>query len=74
MPTLIPRFFSAKKPAARHRQIVHFDDVTEATITSISVTGEGTPRLFPLQVDGDFIGERPEVRLAVEPAALTVVA
>ena len=36
MPTLIPRLFSEKRPAARHRQIEHFEDVTAATVTSIS--------------------------------------
>jgi len=74
MPTLVPRLFSEQRPAARHRQVVHFEDVTEATVTSISETKDGTTRPFPVQVDGDYIGERTRVKLAVSPAALTIVA
>jgi diacylglycerol kinase family enzyme len=74
MPTLIPRLFSENRPAARHRQVEHFDDVTEATVSSISTGKDGTPRPFPLQVDGDYIGERTEIALRVDPGALTIVA
>jgi diacylglycerol kinase family enzyme len=74
MPTLIPRLFSERRPAARHRQIEHLDDVATATVTSISETRDGTTRPFPVQVDGDYIGERTKVRLAIEPGALTIVA
>ncbi len=31
MPTLIPRLFSERRPAARHRQIEHFEGVSTAT-------------------------------------------
>ena len=41
---------------------------------SISTTKDGSVRPFPVQVDGDYIGERSEVSLAVDPGALTVVA
>lgn len=74
MPTLIARLFSESKPAARHRQIEHFAAVTEATVTSISETRDGIVRPFPIQVDGDYIGEKTEVKLQVEPGALTIVA
>ncbi len=74
MPTLLPRLFSQRKPAVRHRQIVGFEDVTEAVIESISEDRSGAPRPFQLQVDGDYIGERTRVDVAVEPAALTIVA
>jgi diacylglycerol kinase family enzyme len=74
MPTLIPRLFSEKRPAARHRQIEHFEDVSEASILSISETKDGVPRPFPVQVDGDYIGERTRMDLRVEPGALTIVA
>ena len=33
--------------AAHHRQIEHFDDVTEATVTSISEDKDGALRPFP---------------------------
>ncbi len=74
MPTLISRIFSESRPAARHRQIDHFPGVAEATIASTSETRDGVPRPFPVQVDGDYIGERTELNLAAEPGALTVVA
>jgi diacylglycerol kinase family enzyme len=74
MPTLIPRLFSERRPAARHRRIAHFEGVTSAGVSSISETAEGDTRPFPMQVDGDYIGERTHVDLSVEPGALTIVA
>jgi len=74
MPTLIPRLFSEKRPAARHRRVDHFDDVLAATIASISETKDGDTRPFPVQVDGDYIGEKTHLDLGVEPGALTVIA
>ncbi len=74
MPTLIPRLFSQRKPAVRHRQIIGFEDITAATIESISEDRSGATRSFQLQVDGDYIGERTRVELGVEPGALTIIA
>jgi diacylglycerol kinase family enzyme len=74
MPTLIPRLFSERRPAARHRRIEHFPRVAGATVTSASETKDGTVRPFPVQVDGDYIGERTRIELSVAPAALTIVA
>lgn len=74
MPTLIPRLFSEKRPAARHRQIEHFTHIVEADVTSVSETKDGTVRPFPVQVDGDYIGERTSAKLRAEPGALTIVA
>ncbi len=74
MPTLIPRLFGEKRPAARHRQIAHFEGVTAASIASVSQTKDGTLRPFPVQVDGDYIGERTHMDLKVEPGALSVIA
>jgi diacylglycerol kinase family enzyme len=74
MPTLINRLFSESRPAARHRQVTHFDDVTHAVLTTASKDKNGAPRPFPLQVDGDYIGERERVELRVDPGALTIVA
>jgi diacylglycerol kinase family enzyme len=73
MPTLIPRLFSKARPAARHRQVDHFEGVTEATIASLSETRDGILRPFPVQVDGDYIGERTSLKLTVDPGALTIV-
>jgi diacylglycerol kinase family enzyme len=74
MPTLISRLFSERRPGARHRQIEQFSAVTEATVASISETKEGVTRPFPVQVDGDYIGEKTRVTLNAEPGALTIVA
>jgi diacylglycerol kinase family enzyme len=74
MPTLIPRLFSEKRPAARHRQIEHFEGVKAASIASASETKDGVVRPFPVQVDGDYIGERAQMQLSIAPGALTVIA
>jgi diacylglycerol kinase family enzyme len=73
-PTLIARLFSESRPAARHRQIEHFGAVTAATVRSISEDKRGATRPFPVQVDGDYIGERTAIDLHAAPGALTVIA
>jgi diacylglycerol kinase family enzyme len=74
MPTLIARLFSEERPAARHRQIEQFSAITEATVSSVSETKDGILRPFPVQVDGDYIGEKTRLELRSEPGALTVIA
>jgi diacylglycerol kinase family enzyme len=74
MPTLISRLFSEKRTAAGHRQVVHFDDVGSATVSSLSEQRDGSPRPFPLQVDGDYIGDHTRIELRAVPGALTIVA
>jgi diacylglycerol kinase family enzyme len=74
MPTLIPRLFSQRRPAVRHRQVEGFDDIAGAVVESISEDRSGAPRSFQLQVDGDYIGERTRVELGVDPGALTIIA
>jgi diacylglycerol kinase family enzyme len=74
MPTLIPRLFSEDRPAGRHRRIEQFDDVQEASVASISTGADGAQRPFPIQVDGDYIGEKTRIELRAEPGALTIVA
>jgi diacylglycerol kinase family enzyme len=73
VPMIVARVFARRLKAAGHRQIEHFDDVTEAHVESIS-SANGAPRPFPVQVDGDYIGEFAELRYSVAPGALTVVA
>jgi diacylglycerol kinase family enzyme len=68
------RVLSRRWRAARHRKIDDFDDVREATVRSISKDDDGQLRPFPVQVDGDYIGEHTELSFSVEPGALTVVA
>jgi diacylglycerol kinase family enzyme len=74
MPTLISRLFSESRPGARHRQIEQFSAVTEAKVASISETKDSITRPFPVQVDGDYIGEKTQIILKAEPGALTIVA
>jgi diacylglycerol kinase family enzyme len=74
MPTLISRLLSGSRTAAGHRQVAHFDDIVEASVTSISEGKDGAPRPFPLQVDGDYIGDRTRIELRADPGALTIVA
>jgi diacylglycerol kinase family enzyme len=68
------RVLSRRLQATRHRKIDEFDDVREATVRSISQDDDGQLRPFPVQVDGDYIGEHTELSFSVEPGALTVVA
>jgi diacylglycerol kinase family enzyme len=74
MPTLINRLFSEKNPAARHKQVAHFDDVAHAVVETVSTDKQGKVRPLPIQVDGDYIGERDRIELKAVPAALTIVA
>jgi diacylglycerol kinase family enzyme len=74
MPSLIPKLFSETRPAARHRRIEHFPGVTEASIASISSGEGGEQRPFPIQVDGDYMGDATRLELRAEPGALTIVA
>ncbi len=74
MGTIIARVLSEGLRASRHRQIDHFDDVTEGRVTSLSTDAEGVARAFPIQVDGDYIGAHAELDLAIDPGALTIIA
>jgi diacylglycerol kinase family enzyme len=68
MPTIIGRLFSASSQRVlRHRQIESFPGVEWARVTS----ADGRP--FPLQVDGDYIGEVDEASYGVVPRALSVI-
>jgi diacylglycerol kinase family enzyme len=68
------RVLSRRLQASKHRQIEDYDDVQEAMVRSISMDEDGQPRPFPVQVDGDYIGEHTELRFSVDPGALAVVA
>jgi diacylglycerol kinase family enzyme len=67
------RVLSKRLHATKHRQIDEFDDVTDAMVRSISMDEDGQPRPFPVQVDGDYIGEHTELAFGVDPGALTIV-
>jgi diacylglycerol kinase family enzyme len=68
------RVLNRRLSTIKHRQIEEFDDVASATVRSISSDESGYTRPFPVQVDGDYIGEYAELDFSVEPGALTVVA
>ncbi|HVQ60040.1 MAG TPA: diacylglycerol kinase family protein [Solirubrobacterales bacterium] len=74
MPGLIGRLLGGKKTAAGHRQVSHFDDVASARVVSVSKDKNGAVRPFPLQVDGDYIGDHAEIELRAVPGALTIIA
>jgi diacylglycerol kinase family enzyme len=67
------RVLNQRLHASKHRQIEEFDDVGQAMVRSISMDEDGQPRPFPVQVDGDYIGEHTELTLGVDPGALTIV-
>jgi diacylglycerol kinase family enzyme len=68
MPTLIPRVFSGRPSSVlRHRQVQGFEPLERFRV----VTTDGRP--FPLQVDGDFVGEFDEAEYEASPASLSVV-
>ena len=68
IPTLAVRLLSSRAGSVqRHRQIEGFSGVERARVTS--ATGEP----FPLQVDGDHIGEFDEAEYGIAPRALAVV-
>ena len=70
MPSLISRPAQREaNPPPDHRQVAHFDDVHEATVTSVSKDKDGALRPFPLQVDGDYIGDRTTGRAAAPSRA-----
>ena len=69
LPTVAWRAFSGRAGTlTRHRQVESFPGTTEATVVA---TDGGT---FPVQVDGDYIGQWESARLGAEPGALWVVA
>ena len=74
IPFIVGRVLGSKSSAGDHSQIDHFDDLTEARIESRSRDAEGALRPFPVQVDGDYIGEHDALELGLDPGALTVIA
>jgi diacylglycerol kinase family enzyme len=68
IPTIIGRVFSGREGAvARHRQVESFEGVRSARVIALG------DRPFPVQVDGDFIGELDAADYSVAPRSLAVV-
>jgi diacylglycerol kinase family enzyme len=74
VPTIAARVLLNGLRTSGHRQIVHYEGVTEGRIESVARDAAGNIRPFPVQVDGDYIGEYGELELGIEPGALTIVA
>jgi diacylglycerol kinase family enzyme len=67
--TLIPRLLSGRaRSVMRHRQIEPLPELATARVDAID------DRPFPVQVDGDYIGEFSEVEFSVTPGGLLAVA
>jgi diacylglycerol kinase family enzyme len=67
MPTVAWRALSPRARIVRHRRVQAFASAEPVTIRSLD------ERPLPLQVDGDYLGELPEIVASVEPGALRVV-
>jgi diacylglycerol kinase family enzyme len=74
VPTIAARVLINRLRTPLHRQIEHFDGVTECRVESASKDAEGRIRPFPVQVDGDYIGDHGELTVGIEPAALSIIA
>src|SRR6187397_502210 len=67
--TLVPRLLSGRaRSVMRHRQIESLPEVSTARVEAIDENS------FPVQVDGDYIGEFSEVEFSVKPGGLLAVA
>jgi len=67
MPTVTWRALSPRARIVKHRRVASFAGVDGVTIRSLDERG------LPLQVDGDYLGELPEIAVRVDPGALRVV-
>lgn len=76
MPTVMVRCLanSDRLHPTSHRQIAPFPGLEEARVDSASLAPDGAAVTFPVQVDGDYIGDHTSLELGVDPGALTVVA
>jgi diacylglycerol kinase family enzyme len=69
LPTLIPRLLSGKaRSVLRHRQVESLGELAHLRVEAID------DRPFPVQVDGDYLGEYDDVEFGVMPAGLLAVA
>jgi diacylglycerol kinase family enzyme len=71
MPVLTLRLLSGRDTES-HAQAVGFSNLLAARATALP-DAEGMDRRFPIQVDGDYIGDFDSAEFAIEPAALRVV-
>ena len=68
LPTLIPRLLSGRaKTVLRHRQVEGLGELAHLRVEAID------DRPFPVQVDGDYIGDYEDVEFGVTPRGLMAV-
>jgi diacylglycerol kinase family enzyme len=68
LPTLIPRLLSGRaKTVLRHRQVEGLGELARLRVEAID------DRPFPVQVDGDYIGDYEDVEFGVTPRGLMAV-
>jgi diacylglycerol kinase family enzyme len=68
LPTLVPRLLSGRaKTVLRHRQVESLGELDALRVEAID------DKPFPVQVDGDYIGEFEEIEFAALPSALLAV-
>jgi diacylglycerol kinase family enzyme len=72
VPGTLWRLFREGKSLAEHPKARGFSQLTEARVTALEQ--DGAPMPFPLEVDGDYLGEHTEALYGVAPRALRVVA
>jgi diacylglycerol kinase family enzyme len=69
LPTLIPRLLSTRaRTVLRHRQVEGLGELQTFRVDAVD------DRAFPLQVDGDYVGDFESVTYGVKPGGLLVVA
>jgi hypothetical protein len=71
-PGAIWRLFREGHSLAEHPRARSFPRVGEARVTALERDGEPVP--FPLEVDGDYLGEHTEAVYGVATGALRVIA
>ena len=71
-PGAIWRLFREGHSLAEHPRARGFPRLDEVRVTSLEK--DGAPMPFPLEVDGDYLGEHTEAVYAVAPGALRIVA
>ena len=68
LPTLVPRLLSGRaKTVLRHRQVESLGELPKLRVEATE------DRPFPVQVDGDYIGEFGEIEFSAAPGALLAV-
>jgi diacylglycerol kinase family enzyme len=72
VPDALWRLFREGKSLAQHPQARSFPRLTEARVTTLDPNGPSPS--FPLEVDGDYLGQFTEADYTVAPAALRIVA